>query len=325
MKASRVVRALYGRNGLFKARLTALRPAGAGIPSASPRRAAFSSEAYAGRITNVMGRIATLQDVLDEKSPTWRELVRRTSQSVADAPLKLLVVGEDYSGKSFVIRALLDDDTVDANTSSFLAKSLGDLAAPTRVVFGDKPSLEPAAASSPFALMNVPTQWLKYCNVEIIYLPGLYSFDFGGNKQILDLSLLEADAALLVTDVSRQLMGSREIAIMQRLQKMGKGDRIVAVVNQTDRLDNEAVQVTRLSKEIPQRARTYAPSFSSPVFFTAAKRALVGDIHGAPIDPTCYQRRMAAAGIDSLREHLLGNVLKPANHVAAKYITNLGW
>lgn len=292
-----------------------------------------AADAYAGRIKTILGRVVALQESVDEKVPQWRQLVKESlvhSSSTSDATMKIAVLGEDFSGKSVVVRTLLDDDTVDQQTSDFLAKTLARIETPTRIQFGEKAEFVSAPAGSQFDVVRTPTQWLDYCSSEVVFLPGLYNFDVQPNRQILDSVLLEADAILLVSDITRQLTGSREIALMERLQALGRADRLVICVNQTDRLDNEAIGVAKMTKEVERRARTHAPGLTSPVYFTAAKRALVAPVglrsaveEGEPVKPADYQNRLASARVDKLREQLLSRVIDPTHRSATKNITNL--
>ncbi|KAI9028516.1 hypothetical protein DFJ74DRAFT_659136 [Hyaloraphidium curvatum] len=112
---------------------------------------------------------------------------------------------------------------------------------------------------------------------------------------------------------------------------MGRADRVVVCVNQTDRLgETEEIAVARMAKEVDQRAKIHAPGLKAPIFWTAAKRAIVAPIglrsaveEGVPVSPYSYQSRLASARIDVVRDYLLGRLLSPADHRSAKLLTDL--
>jgi ribosome biogenesis GTPase A len=222
----------------------------------------------------------------------------------------ILVVGET-SGKSTIINAMLDDDSVsDAASDKIMARP--STGSPMLIQFGSDVAMDGST-------FTAPTRWLNDYNVQIVDAPSLHLLA----KKEIDEMLHHADVVVLVTDTLRRLTSPRELELLQEIKALELMKNLVIVVNHADRLsEGERQQVVRqVTSRVRNNLSTHGilDTFDAndvPIVLTSAILALEApsvlrqQARSGTVTPKSYQDRLKESGLDRLRQYVIGHFLQ---------------
>jgi predicted GTPase len=125
-------------------------------------------------------------------------------------------------------------------------------------------------APIPMVILNVPVEWLREYDTEIVDTPGIGSI-FRDNQEITRGFIHRSDIVLFVSDCNRQFIEESEQTLLGTL----KGRHIIFVLNQIDHLGNEVEDLDLILKKIVPEISTHVKDpLIIPISARKAKWAL---------------------------------------------------